>query len=411
MGNKSGKSGKKKGKKDKNGHPSEGTTTATTTTASSAASPSSSRRDNNGLSEGELLGYDENEYARLDQLKMGEAPTGMLYSKTSQKVTKDDFVMLKVVGRGSFGKVLQVMKKDDQKIYAMKVLKKNAIIARKQVAHTLSERDIMQKIEHPFIVKLHYAFQTPDKLYMVMDFVNGGELFYHLKNDNKFDEVRVRLYAAEITLALAHLHELGIVYRDLKPENILIDYVGHIRITDFGLSKEMPKNGGTSTFCGTPEYLAPEVLKGKEHGTAVDWWSLGTLIYEMLTGLPPFYNPNHAQMYQKILTGDIKYPPEISPDARSLLTGLLQQDPAKRFTAKEVKAHPWFASIDWVKLYNLKITPTWRPPVSNQTSDLSMIDKSFTDMSIAETPGGASLLASEQAQFDGFSYTPAKTLT
>ncbi len=205
---------------------------------------------------------------------------------------------------------MQVRKKDDNKIYAMKVLRKEAIIARKQVTHTKQEKTILQKIQHPFIVKLHFAFQTKDKLYMILDFINGGELFYHLKKEGRFPENRVKFYAAEIVCAMDHLHSLGIVYRDLKPENILLDsdgknlastmiltQLGHVTITDFGLSKEVKPNEGTHTFCGTPEYLgtmlyvqsnsfaAPEVLKGLGHGTAVDWWSLGTLIYEMLTGL------------------------------------------------------------------------------------------------------------------------------
>ena len=219
---------------------------------------------------------------------------------------------------------MQVRKKDDGQIYAMKVLRKEAIIARKQVDHTRAEKAILQKIRHPFIVKLNYAFQTEDKLYMVLDFVNGGELFFHLKNEGKFSEERIRLYAAEISLALNHLHSMDIVYRDLKPENILIDSDGHICITDFGLSKEItPEEGATHTFCGTPEYLAPEVLKGQGHGCPVDWWSLGTLIYEMFTGLPPFYSQNINIMYQKILNGELRFPDFMSPDASDLLEGVI----------------------------------------------------------------------------------------
>eukprot|EP01105_Mastigella_eilhardi_P009139 TRINITY_DN2173_c0_g1_i4.p1 TRINITY_DN2173_c0_g1~~TRINITY_DN2173_c0_g1_i4.p1 ORF type:complete len:381 (-),score=98.71 TRINITY_DN2173_c0_g1_i4:720-1793(-) len=246
----------------------------------------------------------------------------VIFSQTKQKVCADDFQLMKVVGKGSFGKVLQVRKKDDGRIYAMKILKKANIVARKQVAHTLSEKLIMQQINHPFIVKLYFAFQTEDKLYMIMDFINGGELFYHLKKEGKFSESRVKLYAAEITMALKHLHEHDIVYRDLKPENILIDYEGHIKITDFGLSKQVAQEGSTSTFCGTPEYLAPEVLKGQSHSFPVDWWSLGTLVYEMLTGLPPFYSSNHHQMYQRILSGDIHWTPDVPVPCRSLLQGV-----------------------------------------------------------------------------------------
>jgi serine/threonine protein kinase len=194
----------------------------------------------------------------------------MLFSRTeSPKVlTKDDFEIVMHIGDGSFGKVNrttickltllqveQVRKKDDGKIYAMKILRKEAVIARKQVAHTKAEKSILSKIQHPFIIRLHYAFQTKDKLYMVMDFVNGGELFTHLKNSGRFSENRVKFYSAEIVSAISHLHSLGIVYRDLKPENILLDSEGHICITDFGLSKEITPEEGTQTFCGTPEYL------------------------------------------------------------------------------------------------------------------------------------------------------------
>jgi serine/threonine protein kinase len=212
----------------------------------------------------------------------------ILFSADKKKVTKEDFELLTVIGKGSFGKVMQVKKRDTGEIFAMKVLRKEAIRARKQVAHTKAEKSILQKIQHPFIVTLHYAFQTDDKLYMILDYINGGELFFHLKKEGRFPEHRVVLYAAEIVLALSHLHSLDIVYRDLKPENILIDSEGafppapsipppcqditcrclisrlhfsiraspgHIVITDFGLSKEINPTEGTQTFCGTPEYL------------------------------------------------------------------------------------------------------------------------------------------------------------
>jgi len=281
--------------------------------------------------------------------------------------------------KGSFGKVMQVKKKDDGKIYAMKVLRKEAIIARKQVAHTRAEKSILQKIQHPFIVRLHFAFQTKDKLYMILDYINGGELFYHLKKEGRFPEIRVKFYAAEIVCAMAHLHSLQIVYRDLKPENILIDMEGHICITDFGLSKEINPNEGTHTFCGTPEYLAPEVLKGQGHGVAVDWWSLGTLIYEMLTGLPPFYSQNINIMYQKILNGELRFPSYVSADAQSLLEGLLTRDVDKRLgsnTSQDVKKHPFFKDIDWEKLEKKEMEPPYKPKVKSD-SDTSQIDSVF----------------------------------
>jgi len=326
------------------------------------------------------------------------------------KITKDDFELLTVIGKGSFGKVMQVRKKDDGKIYAMKVLRKEAIIARKQVTHTKAEKSILQKIQHPFIVQLHFAFQTKDKLYMILDYVNGGELFFHLKKEGRFQENRVRFYAAEIVCALAHLHSLGIVYRDLKPENILLNAEGHITITDFGLSKQIKEDEGTHTFCGTPEYLAPEVLKGQGHGIAVDWWSLGTLIYEMLTGLPPFYSQNINIMYQKILNGELRFPSYVSAEAQSLLEGLLTREVEKRLGSgtdgsNEVKRHVFFNGIDWEKLEKKDVEPPFKPKVKSET-DISQIDTAFTlekpqDSLVENT---LSDTVARENNFDGFTF-------
>jgi len=303
--------------------------------------------------------------------------------------------------------VMQVRKKDDGKIYAMKVLRKDTIVARKQVAHTKAEKNILMKIQHPFIVNLNYAFQTKDKLYMILDYINGGELFFHLKKEGKFPEHRVKFYGAEIVCALAHLHNLDIVYRDLKPENILLDSEGHICITDFGLSKKLETEGGTHTFCGTPEYLAPEVLKGHGHGIAVDWWSLGTLLFEMLTGLPPFYAQNVNVMYQKILSGELRFPAHISEEAKSLLEGLLTRDPALRLGSKggdDVKAHPWFADIQWDKLLRKEIEAPFRPKVKSP-DDISQIDTQFTRERPMDSVVEPTLLSeSVQNGFEGFSY-------
>jgi len=193
-----------------------------------------------------------------------------------------------------FGKVVLVVKKagrDASNLYAMKILHKENVVNKKQVEHTLTERSVLGKMNHPFIVKLHYAFQTDKKLHFVLDYCAGGELFFHLGKAGRFTEEQGRFYAAEMTLALGHLHSHGVVYRDLKPENILFEATGHLKLADFGLSKEgVESTQGSHSFCGTPEYLAPEVLNRTGHGTAVDWWSLGALLYEMLTGLPPWFS-------------------------------------------------------------------------------------------------------------------------
>lgn len=227
-----------------------------------------------------------------------------------QQISREDFSILKVVGRGSFGKVFLVKKKMSGEIFAMKVLKKPDVLKRNQIEHTKSERKILQSVTSPFLVNMHYAFQTEEKLYMVMDFLNGGELFYHLNREKTFSEERIRFHVAEIVLALETLHKAGIIYRDLKPENILLDGEGHVRLTDFGLSKQgifKDSDEQDFTICGTPEYLAPEIIRGEGHGCAVDWWSLGALVFEMHTGKPPFQNLNKMQLLYTIATKRIDF--------------------------------------------------------------------------------------------------------
>ena len=233
------------------------------------------------------------------------------------------------MGKGSFGKVIVVRKKTSRRVYAMKVLNKANIAKRKQVAHTNTERRVMEYTSHPFVVGLHYAFQTRDKLYFVLDYCAGGELFYHLGRAGRFPEAWSRVWAAELVLALEHLHSVGVVFRDLKPENVLFDAQGHVKLADFGLSKEgvSKSSEGARSFCGTPEYLAPEILDRKGHGTAVDWWNLGMVTYEMLTGLPPWYTKNRRKLFERIRHAPLAFPDHVGPEARALLRGLLRRDP------------------------------------------------------------------------------------
>jgi len=233
-------------------------------------------------------------------------------------VAAEDFELLRVIGRGTYGKVVQVRKKDTDALYAMKIMRKGEVMRRNQVKHTLTERHVLQHVRHPFIVGLQYAFQTSESLYLVLPYMAGGELFFHLRRERTFPEPRVRLYAAEILLALQELHRHDVVYRDLKPENILLDADGHVALSDFGLAKEAITSlaGGASTFCGSPSYLAPEVLLGTGHGFPVDWWSFGTLLYEMLVGVPPFYSRNLHAMYRAILHGDLRVPRFVGGAAR-----------------------------------------------------------------------------------------------
>lgn len=331
------------------------------------------------------------------------------------KVSIEDFDLLKVLGKGSFGKVMMVRKKDSKNVYAMKTLRKAALVKRNQLLHTKTERNILQNIKHPFLTSLTYAFQTPEKLYLVMDFCGGGELFYWLKKDRRFTQTRATLFTAEILLALEALHDHDIIYRDLKPENILLDLEGHIRLTDFGLSKEAVTgpgaDGGTKTFCGTPEYLAPEILENKGHGKAVDWWSLGTLIYEMLTGLPPFYDQNMQRMYDKILNAPLRFPAYMSPEAKSLLTGLLQRKVEDRLgsgqgDAADLKKHDFFADLDWDKVYAKKIVPEFKPPNRMGSIDTGNFDLEFTTEFAVDSVVTTSLSETQRdkAQFPGFTY-------
>jgi serine/threonine protein kinase len=247
------------------------------------------------------------------------------------KVSLLDFEPLKVIGNGCFGKVMMVKFNKNGQIYAMKSIRKAHVVKNNKVRHTLAERNIMQKITHPFVMKLHYAFQNNGKLYMVMDYLNGGDIFYHLSISRRFPEERARFYAAEVLMALECLHEHGFIYRDLKPENVLTDSDGHIRLTDFGLSKEHFEEGqAMTTFVGTTEYLAPEVLKQKGYGKEVDWWSLGVLIFEMLTGCPPFYSKNRQMTFRMILSAELNIPEWISTPAKSMMKDLLVREPSQR---------------------------------------------------------------------------------
>lgn len=287
----------------------------------------------------------------------------------------------------------------------MKVLNKKTIFDRGEVEHTKAEKNILQKLCHPFLVNLNYSFQSPDKLYFIMDYVNGGELFFHLQKDKTFTEERARFYCAEIVLGLEYLHNSGVLYRDLKPENLLLTSDGHICMTDFGISKEglLSDNDRTATFCGTPEYLAPEVLEGSGYGKAVDWWSFGTLMCEMLTGLPPFYAEDVHQMYQQIMTAKLKIPSSVSSDAADLLEKLLVRDPAARLTDPEkIKKHPWFSVIDWAKLGTKELKPPFIPNVKGD-HDTSQVDTEFTSEAAVLSVSKDSDLGAD-GNFDGFTY-------
>ena len=310
-----------------------------------------------------------------------------------QKVDKrhygpDDFSILKLIGKGTFGQVFQVRKKDTQRIYAMKVLSKKVIVQKKEVAHTLGERNILVRTamaDSPFIVGLKFSFQTPTDLYLVTDYMSGGELFWHLQKEGRFQEGRAKFYIAELILALQHLHRHDIVYRDLKPENILLDANGHIALCDFGLSKaNLTKDDTTNTFCGTTEYLAPEVLLDEAGYTKmVDFWSLGVLVFEMCCGWSPFYAEDTQQMYKNIAFGKVRFPRDaLSNEGRNFVKGLLNRNPKHRLgalsDAEELKAHPFFADVDWKALGNKNLVPPFKPRLKSEL-DTSNFDPEFTN--------------------------------
>jgi serine/threonine protein kinase len=328
---------------------------------------------------------------------------------SDSKVSLGHFELLSVIGRGGFGKVLKVRKLDTKEIYAMKVLRKDVLVDENMISHTLAEKQILQDMDHPFIVRLHYAFQTDQKLYLVLDFLSGGELYFHLKNEVKFGVERARFYIAELILAIEHLHNHDIVFRDLKPENIMLTSEGHICLTDFGLAKgNVHVEKQTYTFCGSTEYLAPEVIKGTGHGKGVDWWSLGILLYELLVGLPPFYSENVNEIYDLILRAPVKFPSTVPEQAQSLIKQLLERDPNARLGAGcgavEIKTHPFFNSVDWMALAKKQVTPPFIPNITDD--DLKYFDSEFTNERMNDTI--AHVVKDEGVNFDNFDFDGRK---
>ena len=328
--------------------------------------------------------------------------------RQKRKVSESDFERLRVIGRGTFGKVFQARKKDTGRIYAMKVLKKDHVVKNNAVKHTMSENHVLKNINHPFIVNLKYAFQTSSHLYMVIDYLNGGELFYHLTHDDYFLEPRAKLYAAEVVSALGYLHEHHILYRDLKPENLLLDMHGHVCLVDFGLCKVgWQPNTQTHTFCGSAEYLSPELLRGKGYGKEVDWWALGVLIYEMLSGLPPFWDEDEEYMQKKIVSAPLKMHKYFSNEVKDIIRALLNRDPEQRLGTgpngtQQIKNHPWFADIDWAALDRREIVPQFVPHLKNE-QDLPYVEPEVLSEipALSLTTGGINLDAD---LFAGFSY-------
>ncbi|CAB55075.2 Ribosomal protein S6 kinase beta [Caenorhabditis elegans] len=335
------------------------------------------------------------------------------------RVGPEDFQLLKVLGKGGYGKVFQVRKttgSDNGQIFAMKVLQKATIVRnQKDTAHTKAERNILEAVKSPFICDLLYAFQTGGKLYLILEYLSGGELFMHLEREGMFMENVAKFYLSEIVVSLEHLHQQGIIYRDLKPENILLDAYGHVKLTDFGLCKEeIEGDQKTHTFCGTIEYMAPEILMRCGHGKAVDWWSLGALMFDMLTGGPPFTAENRRKTIDKILKGRLTLPAYLSNEARDLIKKLLKRHVDTRLgaglsDAEEIKSHAFFKTTDWNLVYARQLEAPFKPNIEND-EDTSLFDARFTKMTPVDSPCETNFSLNGDNPFVGFTYVAPSVL-
>jgi len=305
-----------------------------------------------------------------------------------KKVKLSDFEKMQTVGLGSFGRVRLCRYKKNDKIYVMKILKKMEIIKQKQVDHVYSEFNILSVLNHPFIVQLvGLNFDDPKYLYFIIEYVQGGELFTLLRSRGSFPLEQAKFYTAHIITIFEYLHGKNIIYRDLKPENILINKNGYLKLTDFGFAKYL-NNEKTYTLCGTPEYLAPEIILNKGHGKPVDWWTMGILLYEMLVGIDPFSDDDPMQIYQKIIKGKINFPKDFDKNAKSLIKHLLTADTTKRYGClkngvKDILNHRLFIGYDWKNFVFLKMQPPYIPPIKSATDSSNF--ESYPDSDV-ESP-------------------------
>ncbi|CCH41319.1 hypothetical protein BN7_858 [Wickerhamomyces ciferrii] len=368
-----------------------------------------------GLEKSYISSYaSESEIPINDNLSKSPVKVTVTSDVKSGKPKPSDFEYIKVLGVGSYGKVLLVREKKTGKLFAQKQLKKASIIIQsKTVERTINEKSILENIDHGSIVKLFYSFQDNDKLYLILEYLDGGELFQHLQQEKFLSETNAAVYLAQMVLGLEHLHKIGIVYRDLKPENCLLDSDGYLVLTDFGLSKVGLNDDELCTsLIGTPEYMAPEILQDIPYDYAVDFWSLGCVMFDMLTGSPPFTGNNNKRIMDKILANKFKVPFYLSADAKDLLLRLLKKNPDKRLTDFEtVKKHRFFRKINWSDIENRSFIPPIVPIITDPIL-AENFDNEFTEMSI--TPVGSPMngMIIKQSNgtidndpFKGFSYT------
>lgn len=325
------------------------------------------------------------------------------YSHKHKKKVPEDFEQLKVLGAGAYGKVYLARDRTSGKLYAQKQLKKCSIVVEdRRMEQTMSERSILEAVRHPYIVKLYYAIQDFEKCYLMLEYAQGGELFTHLATERMLSEDVAAFYVAQIASALCHLHSVGVVYRDLKPENCLLDVDGNLLLTDFGLSKVAEDGSTCNSLLGTPEYMAPEILLGQDYDSKVDWWSLGALMYDLLTGNPPFTGTNHKKIIDKITKQKLALPYYLSADAKDLLIRLLRKEPERRLYYKQIdiiRKHRFFRKLNW-KHIDTK-SPELDPPIKPIITDPVLAENfsaEFTEMLVS--PPGDERFQS----FKGFSY-------
>uniref|UniRef100_A0A6I8SU42 Protein kinase C iota type n=1 Tax=Xenopus tropicalis TaxID=8364 RepID=A0A6I8SU42_XENTR len=341
--------------------------------------------------------------------------------KTPSSLGLQDFDLMRVIGRGSYAKVLLVRLKKTERIYAMKVVKKELVNDDEDIDWVQTEKHVFEQASnHPFLVGLHSCFQTESRLFFVIEYVNGGDLMFHMQRQRKLPEEHARFYSAEISLALNYLHERGIIYRDLKLDNVLLDSEGHIKLTDYGMCKEGLRPGDTtSTFCGTPNYIAPEILRGEDYGFSVDWWALGVLMFEMMAGRSPFDivgssdNPDQNTedfLFQVILEKQIRIPRSLSVKAASVLKSFLNKDPKDRLGCHpqtgfaDIQGHQFFRNVDWDLMEQKQVVPPFKPNISGEFG-LDNFDAQFTNEPVQLTPDDEDVVRKiDQSEFEGFEY-------
>ncbi|CBX99794.1 hypothetical protein IAQ61_002974 [Plenodomus lingam] len=353
---------------------------------------------------------------------LSKTSTMLTSGGAARKMTAEDFEPLMCLGKGSYGTVLLVRQRATGRLFAQKQIKKASItVHKKLIEQTKTERNILESVNrHPFIVSFYYAFQDHEKLYLILEYAQGGELFHHLAAERMFSEDVAAFYMAEMVLALDHLHRtVGVIYRDLKPENCLLDSEGHLLLTDFGLSKvSLDEDNPCRSFLGTVEYMAPEVVQGLDYGAAVDWWSLGALGVDLLTGAPPFMGNNNAKIQEKIVKSKLSLPYYLSADAKDLLTRLLRKEPKKRLGSnmpkdlQTIKNHRFFRKINWKALEARELVPPIQPLITDPELAENFA-QDFTDLPLSPVLGRKfdDVWSDGQSNpFGGFSFVASQSL-